>query len=76
MNGLQIAITNVIGQSNLGGGIIPPVTTDFIISEQNEFLITEAGGLFMIPEYEVIYVFTENNEQIITENNQKIITEI
>jgi hypothetical protein len=30
----------------------------------------------MIPEYEVIYVFTENNEQIITENNQKIITEI
>ena len=76
MNGLQIAITNVIGQSNLGGGIIPPDKTKFIISEQGDHLITETGNLKMIPENEIIYVFTENNEQIITENNKKIVTEL
>lgn len=76
MNGLQIAITNVIGQSNLAGIVPPPDNTKFIISEQGEHLITETGNLKMIPENEVIYVFTESGQQIITENNKKIVTEL
>jgi len=77
MNGLQIAITNVIGQSNLVGIVPPPPDkTKFIISEQGEHLITETGNLKMIPENEVIYIFTESGQRIITEKNKKIITEI
>jgi hypothetical protein len=77
MNGLQIAITNVIGQSNLAGiAPPPPDKTKFILSEQGDHLITETGNLKMIPENEVIYVFTESGQQIITENNKKIVTEL
>lgn len=76
MNGLQIAITNVIGQSNLAGAAPPPDKTKYILSEQGDHLITETGNLKMIPENEVIYVFTEAGHQIITENNKKITTEL
>lgn len=77
MNGLQIAITNVIGQSNLAGiAPPPPDKTKFIISEQGDDLITETGNLKMVPEIQIIHVFSESGQQIITENNKKIVTEL
>lgn len=76
MIGLQISIVNVIGQSNLSGIAPPPDNTKLIISEQGDHLITETGNLKMIPENEVIYIFTESGQQIITEKNKKIVIEI
>lgn len=76
MNGLQISISNVIGQSNIGSGFPPVDRSKFIVSENDEHLITEDGNLKMIPEDEIVYLFTESDNQMITEKNKKLVTEI
>jgi hypothetical protein len=42
MTGLQISISNVIGQSKIGDAA-PPPEPNFVIAENNDQVITEGG---------------------------------